>query len=377
MFFDAAGARLRLFYRRRLFSSVAFCFNALLSPNNPINIMSLQDTYNYFEELDDFDLDEKGRERFARRNPKKLPASEQAFLRKQDDSRASFQFTYKAARFESWWLLDSLGELYEHQWISDVLRRVKGGKEASVYQCRAGTAIPGGGLAAAKVYRPRMLRNLKNDAAYREGRFDLDAEGRQVINDGDLHAMAKRTAYGEELRHTSWIAYEFTTLQDLRAAGADVPEAYAMTKNAILMGYIGDFGAAAPTLGEVSLDRDEARPLYERVIRNIDIMLAHGRIHGDLSAYNILYWEGDITLIDFPQVVSPEGNRNAFRIFERDVTRICEYFSKQGVRANPRNLAAELWTANGYKLRQEVDVRLLDADDPKDRALWQKQKNGR
>lgn len=339
--------------------------------------MSLQNIYNYFDELDDFDLDEKGRERFPRRNPKKLPASEQVFLRKQDDSRGSFQFTYKAARFESWWLLDSLGELYEHQWISDVLRRVKGGKEASVYQCRAGTAIPGGGLAAAKVYRPRMLRNLKNDASYREGRSDLDAEGRQVINDGDLHAMAKRTAYGEELRHTSWIAYEFTTLQDLRAAGADVPEAYAMTKNAILMGYIGDFGAAAPTLGEISLDRDEARPLYERVIRNIDIMLAHGRIHGDLSAYNILYWDGDITLIDFPQVVSPEGNHNAFRIFERDVTRICEYFSKQGVHANPRKLVADLWTANGYKLRQEVDVRLLDADDPRDRALWQKQKLGR
>lgn len=337
--------------------------------------MSLQNIYNYFEELDDFDLDEKGRERFPRRNPKKLPMSEQVFLSKQDDSRASFKFTYKAARFESWWLLDSLGELYEHQWISDVLRRIKGGKEASVYQCRAGTAIPGGGLAAAKVYRPRMLRNLKNDAAYREGRSDLDAEGRQVINDGDLHAMAKRTAYGEELRHTSWIAYEFTTLQELRAAGADVPEAYAMTKNAILMGYIGNFGTAAPTLSEISLDREEAKSLYERVIRNLQIMLAHGRIHGDLSAYNILYWDGDITLIDFPQVVSPEGNRNAFRMFERDVTRICEYFSKQGVRANPYKLAADLWTENGHKLRQEVDIRLLDADDPRDRALWQKEKS--
>ncbi|PKN90817.1 MAG: hypothetical protein CVU44_22350 [Chloroflexi bacterium HGW-Chloroflexi-6] len=339
--------------------------------------MNTTNTYNLFDELDDFDLDEKGQERFVRRNPKKLPKSEQAFLHKQDDSVAGFKFTYKAARFESWWLLDSLGEFYEHQWVSDVLRRVKGGKEASVYQCRAGSAIPGGGLVAAKVYRPRMLRNLKNDAAYREGRTDLDSEGRQVINDGDLHAMAKRTAYGEELRHTSWIAYEFDTLQALREAGADVPEAYAMQKNAILMGYVGDDVGCAPTLSEISLERSEARPLFERVLRNIDILLACKRIHGDLSAYNILYWDGDITLIDFPQVVNPEGNRNAYKIFERDMERICEYFSRQGVRTDARKLAGDLWQSHGYKTRQEVDVRLLDGEDPKDRAIWQKQKSGR
>jgi hypothetical protein len=57
-----------------------------------------------------------------------------------------------------------------------VLRRIKGSKQASVYQCRAGTDMPGGGLAAAKIYRPRMLRNLKNDACCCEGRSDLDAD---------------------------------------------------------------------------------------------------------------------------------------------------------------------------------------------------------
>ncbi len=339
--------------------------------------MSTNDFYEHFENMDDLDLDEKGRQRAPRRHPKKLPVSEQVFLHKQDDSVGSFRFTYKAARFEEWWLLDSLGDLYEHQWISDVLRRVKGGKEASVYQCRAGTAISDVGLAAAKVYRPRSLRNLKNDAVYREGRGDLNEDGNTLFKDADVHAMAKRTTYGEELRHTSWIAHEFTTLQNLRAAGADVPAAYAMTKNAILMGYVGDLDGSAPALSEISLDRDEARQLFDRVISNIDILLGANRIHGDLSAYNILYWDGDITLIDFPQVVSPQGNRNAFRIFERDVARICDYFSKQGVHANARKLASELWTSRGFALREQVDVRLLNEEDPKDRALWQKQKNGR
>jgi len=102
----------------------------------------------------------------------------------------------------------------------------------------------------------------------------------------------------------------------------------------------------------------------------------HGIIHGDLSAYNILYWEGGITLIDFPQVVSPTGNRNAFAIFSRDVTRLCEYFAKQGVDSNPRKIALDLWTRHGYKPREEIHPRYLDPEDNRDRRLWERQKGG-
>jgi len=63
-------------------------------------------------------------------------------------------------------------------------------------------------------------------------------------------------------------------------------------------------------------------------------MLRHGMIHGDLSAYNILYWEGQIVLIDFPQVTNTHGNSNAHFILRRDVERICEYFARQGVHAD-------------------------------------------
>lgn len=340
------------------------------------------DTINYYDDLDDNDLIRLNILKRARpqgvtqKNSKKIAVPANDFLSTQDDTRGSFKFTYKAARFEGGWLLDSLGDFYEHKWISDVLRQVKGGKEASVYLCRAGTEV-NAEFIAAKVYRPRSLRNLKNDHAYREGRDNLDNEGKIVLNEGMQHAMAKRTEYGKNLLHQSWIAYEFTSMQILRAAGADVPEPYAMAGNAILMGYVGDMDSPAPTLSEISLERAEAQVLFERVLRNIDILLAHECIHGDLSAYNILFWEGDITLIDFPQVVSPKINRNAFSIFQRDVTRVCEYFHKQGVKTNARKIAADLWTRHGYKASPEVDVSLLDADDPKDRALWKKQKSGR
>jgi RIO kinase 1 len=340
--------------------------------------MNTDDYINLFDELDNdeqtenFLNKEKRRQRFPDRHFKYVREANAGFLKGQDDSSRSFDFTYSAARFEEWWLLESLGDFYEHRWITDVLRSLKGGKEASVYLCRSGPAIEAP-LVAAKVYRPRSLRNLKNDAQYRAGRVDLDESGNAIVKDGDLHAMEKRTNYGEELRHQSWISYEFQTLETLHAAGADVPKPHAMEKNAILMEYVGDFSNAAPPLNSVRLDADEARSLFERVIRNIDLLLSNQRIHGDLSAYNILYWDGEITLIDFPQVVPPESNPDAWSLFLRDVTRICQYFNSQGIRSNPRQLASELWTAHGHRIVREIDPRDLDPDNKEDRHLWEKQ----
>ncbi|HMB23297.1 MAG: RIO1 family regulatory kinase/ATPase [Chloroflexota bacterium] len=373
--------------------------------------MNTKDYLDFLDELDDEDrLDVRlgtDKRRYYQRMTRKLIGEERQFIQKQDDSKMDelssqkrllrkresnkqetdlklfvraqeisreFKFTYKAARFEEAWLLDSLVHFAEHQWISDVLRKVKGGKEASVYLCRSGTAlrVP---LVVVKVYRPRSLRNLKNDGQYRAGRSDLDESGNIIVDDGALHAMKKRTAYGEELRHQSWIAYEFQTLEILHAAGADVPKPYAMEKNAILMDYIGDLGSAAPTLNSVRLDPDEVNPLFQRVTHNIDLLLSSGRVHGDLSAYNILYWGGDISLIDFPQVVPPEANPAAWTIFLRDVTRICQYFASQGLKRDAHKLAADLWTSHGYKVMKEVHPRDLDPEKNEDRHLWEKQRS--
>jgi len=293
-------------------------------------------------------------------------------IAEQDDSHERFEFTYQASRHERWWLLDSLGGFYEQQWVTDVLRMVRGGKEASVYQCR-GAESTGAEYVAAKVYRPRQLRNLRNDSLYREGRANIDADGLNIKNKGMLHAIRKGTEYGKNLVHTSWLAHEYTTLQVLHAAGADVPRPYINGENAILMEYIGGVEVGAPTLSSIHLDAREARQLFQRVVHNIEIMLAHHRVHGDLSAYNILYWDGAITLIDFPQAIAPEENQNAYRIFERDVARVTDYFIHQGVKADPRRLAADLWSAFKYRTGPEIHPGLLDADDEQDRAWWQKQ----
>jgi RIO kinase 1 len=218
----------------------------------------------------------------------------------------------------------------------------------------------GSELLAAKVYRPRMFRSLRNDAVYRQGREILTAEGRPPGKQAGTLARAIRskTEYGLQAQHTSWLMHEFTALERLHRAGAAVPRPIAASDNALLMSYLGDKQAAAPALQTVTLRGGEAQSLYQQVMRNVELMLRHGLVHGDLSAYNILYWQGQITLIDFPQVVSVGTNPHAYRILERDIRRTCEYFRAQGVDCDPAAIADELW----HRYVEDIDPEDAAAD---------------
>jgi len=285
-----------------------------------------------------------GRKPQARRSQRQIVAD----LAEPTGLEAGFVTTYQPARYEAEWLLSSLRTFYDEHLISDVLAQVKGGKEASVYRCVAHPTT-GMALLAAKVYRPRMFRNLRNDKVYREGRAILTADGRPVKKTDHriMRAIGKKTAFGAQVQHTSWVMHEYTTMERLYQAGAAVPPMIAAGENAILMGYYGDERRAAPTLNEVGLAPEEAAALFQEALRNIELLLQHGLIHGDLSAYNILYWQGRIVLIDFPQVVDVHSNSNAAFILRRDITRVCEYFARQGVACDPAAITDELWLRYG------------------------------
>lgn len=272
---------------------------------------------------------------------------------------AGFNTTYQPSIFEEEWLLSSLRDFYVAELITDVLALVRGGKEASVYRCAA-NPNSGETLLAAKVYRPRKFRNLRNDKMYREGRAILKSNGKAVkANDHRiLRAVGKKSAFGEQIEHTSWLMYEYTTLQTLYQAGAAVPRPIAASDNAILMTYHGDSVLAAPTLNEIDLDPQQAQTLFREALRNIELMLEHDLIHGDLSAYNILYWKDAITLIDFPQVTNSRTNSNAAFILGRDIGRVCEYFQRQGVDCDAEAITQRLWQRY---LRGESLNRVADA----------------
>jgi RIO kinase 1 len=264
-----------------------------------------------------------------------------------------FNPTFSASKLERAWILEYLDPFYEDHYIADVLRQVKGGKEATVYCCQADEHL-GIELLAAKVYRPKIFRTLKNDSDYRQGRVMLDEENQVLRGRREKLAIRKRSEYGQHLLHDAWLANEYQFLLALHAAGADVPKPIAQGNNTILMEYLGDATMPAPALNTIELPRDEARALFDRVMRNAELMLRHNCVHADLSAFNILYWDGDIRIIDLPQAVNPYVNPKAFQMFERDVTRVDQYFHRYGVDVNPRQLAREMWRRNVRRDSSEV-----------------------
>ncbi len=326
------------------------------------------DRYESFEEqFNPLHTDRKARKK---RKPKQVPTPlrvKEHFVDEVADDASwgegKYTMTYRPSKHEAAWLYESLRTFFEQRIITDVLAVVKGGKEASVYRCQADPST-GVDLLAAKVYRPQQFRSLSNDAMYRQGRAILTADQHQVHANMDrvMRAVGKKTAFGRQVSHTSWLMHEYQTLEKLHAAGGAIPQPVAAADNAIMMGYVGDVDSAAPLLSEVRLEREEAVPLFKEVMRNVRLMLDLGWIHGDLSAYNILYWAGEITLIDFPQVSDVHNNSQAHFILQRDVERVCEYFQKQGVRCHPDRIVADLWKRYGYMQRARMEDRSIDEE---------------
>ena len=65
---------------------------------------------------------------------------------------------------------------------------------------------------------------------------------------------------------------------------------------------------------------------------------------------------------------------DAWTIFLRDMTRVCQYFASQRLKRDARKLASDLWTSHGHKITREVHPQHLDPEKKEDRSLWEKQR---
>jgi RIO kinase 1 len=233
----------------------------------------------------------------------------------------------------------AMQEFIDEGAIRAVLGVVKSGKEATVYRCRAGREFRQRYLAA-KVYHDASHRTFQHAKEYTEGRVILNGQVRRAVE--------KRTDAGREFAASMWVNSEFETLSALGYAGADVPEVFASTDKAILMEYLGDETGAAPYLQHAKFDREEAETLFERLLWNIELWLGENVVHGDLSPFNILYTEGRLVVIDFPQAVDPRMAPAARRLLERDVANVCKYFTRHGIEADAAGIARDLWERFTY-----------------------------
>jgi RIO kinase 1 len=233
------------------------------------------------------------------------------------------------------------GEAIEHfldeGLIHSIIRPIKSGKEASVLLCRANPSTTDERLAALKVFHPPDRRAFRDEGLYRDGEFVKERRIRV--------AVAKRTRFGREVSGAIWVDREWEMLGELHAADADVPRPIARSDRAILMTYVGDEDQAAPQLRSYRPDGEEAEDLFRQVMRNVELFLYRNVIHGDLSPYNVLVWEGAVTVIDLPQAVDPRKNRHGKGLLDRDVERIVDHFAAYDVRTSASRVSDDLWTA--------------------------------
>lgn len=235
----------------------------------------------------------------------------------------------------------SLKQYIESNLITDVLFELKSGKEATVYCCSAHPST-GFKYIAAKVYRPRQFSSFTNDSIYQEGKVILDTRMAK--------AFAHRTKVGRHYGFVEWIEKEWIVLKKLYRRGADVPKPIAFNEDLILMEYVGTPNEPAVLLKKVYLDSTEAVEFFNQVVKNIRLMLKYGIVHADLSEFNILYDNGIIKIIDFPQAVDPQINPHAYDLLLRDVLNICKFFSKFGVVQDYESLTNQIWT--DYQLNE-------------------------
>lgn len=220
--------------------------------------------------------------------------------------------------------------------ITDVIRIVRTGKEASVYLCRANRSTTAEDLLALKLYHPLDRRDFRDESLYRDGEWIKERRVRV--------ALEKRTKYGRDVQSEVWVGREWEMLQLLSETGVAVPRPIARNEDAILMTYVGDEEDAAPQLRSLRPTAEEAQDLLEQVVKAVELMLYRNVIHGDLSAYNVLVWEGRATIIDLPQAVDPRKNRHARGLLDRDVARICDHLARHGASSMPRQIAEDLYT---------------------------------
>jgi len=146
------------------------------------------------------------------------------------------------------------------------------------------------------------------------------------------------TRYGKSVVGGLWVNKEFETLQRLWRGKASVPTPILKNGDTILMTYIGEPEHPAPKLCEVVMKSVEADEVLRQIIENLNIFYKLGIIHGDLSPFNILYWEGKIWIIDLPQAVDLYRNPDSMDLLYRDLTNICAHFLKQDVDCYPKEL---------------------------------------
>jgi len=186
---------------------------------------------------------------------------------------------------------------------------VKAGKESRVYR---GIDLKGKELAV-KIY-------LTTSAEFRRGML-LYIQGDPRFS--RVRQETKSLVY-------AWALREFKNLQKAYAVGVRVPKPVTVSKNVLVMEFIGKNGVPAPLLK----DEGPRKPVetYNRILKYMKLLYQKaGLVHGDLSEYNIMMWKNRPIIFDVSQAV-PLEHPMAHSFLRRDIVNVNKYFERFGCR---------------------------------------------
>ncbi|KAF3436881.1 hypothetical protein FNV43_RR19634 [Rhamnella rubrinervis] len=193
----------------------------------------------------------------------------------------------------------------------DINGCISTGKEANVYHA---TKSDGEELAI-KVYKTSILV-FKDRDRYVQGDYRF------------RHGYCK---HNPRKMVKTWAEKEMRNLMRLKAAGIRCPTPLLLRLHVLVMEFIGKEGWAAPRLKDAALSLDKLREGYmEMVIAMRTLYQKCKLVHGDLSEYNILYFEGHLYIIDVSQSVDLD-HPHALDFLREDCVHVSDFFKKHGV----------------------------------------------
>ncbi|GFZ07892.1 serine/threonine-protein kinase Rio1 [Actinidia rufa] len=195
--------------------------------------------------------------------------------------------------------------------FNDINGCISTGKEANVYHA---TKSDGQELAI-KVYKTSILV-FKDRDRYVQGDFRF----RHGYCRHNPRKMVK-----------TWAEKEMRNLMRLKAAGIRCPTPLILRLHVLVMEFIGKAGWAAPRLKDAALSLDKLREGYVEMIMAMRTLYQKCKlVHGDLSEYNILYFEGHLYIIDVSQSVDLD-HPHALDFLREDCVHVSDFFKKHGV----------------------------------------------
>ena len=217
--------------------------------------------------------------------------------------RATLEEVFDRATFMVIYELLKSGVLYEVHGV------VNAGKEARVYW---GKNKEGKDLAV-KIYLTASAEFRKGMLKYIEGDYRFKGVKR------DTRSLI-----------FTWAQKEYRNLEQASRAKVRVPRPIAVKNNVLVMEFIGKNGVNASSLKEqVPSDPEEVYGVLltylKRLYRKAEL------VHGDLSEYNIMMWNGKPVIFDMAQAV-PTSHPMAEFFLRRDIANVNRFFKRLGVK---------------------------------------------